>query len=54
MVAVGLGLMFGYWLLVGFCASLGQAGRWPILWAIWMPHGAFGLLATSLWRRVTR
>ena len=54
MVAVGLGLMFGYWLLVGFCASLGQAGRWPILWAIWMPHGAFGLLATGLWRRVSR
>ncbi|MEW6386125.1 MAG: LPS export ABC transporter permease LptG [Thermodesulfobacteriota bacterium] len=54
MVAVGLGLMFGYWLLVGFCASLGQAGRWPILWAIWMPHGAFGLLAASLLRRVSR
>lgn len=54
MVALGLGLMFGYWVFFGFCASLGQAGRWPLLWAVWLPHLLFGLLGFGLMRRVTR
>jgi lipopolysaccharide export system permease protein len=54
MVAVGLGLMFGYWLFFGFCASFGQAGRWPVFLAVSTPHVIFGGLALLLMRRVTR
>jgi lipopolysaccharide export system permease protein len=53
-VAVGLGLMFLYWLFFGFCVSFGEAGRWPIFWAVTMPHLAFGILALVLMRRVAR
>ncbi len=54
MAAVGLGLMFGYWLFYGFCASFGQAGRWPVLLAVSAPHLMFGGLAVVLLRQVTR
>jgi lipopolysaccharide export system permease protein len=53
-VAVGLAIMFAYWLLLGFSTSLGQAGRWPILWAAWLPHLFFGTAAVLLLRRATR
>jgi lipopolysaccharide export system permease protein len=54
MVAVGLGLMFAYWLFLGFSTSLGQAGRWPIIAAAWLPHLFFGTLAVLLLRQATR
>ncbi len=54
MVASGLGLMFGYWLFFGFCASFGQAGTLPPLLALITPHLAFGALALMLLRQVTR
>jgi lipopolysaccharide export system permease protein len=54
MVAMGLGLMFGYWLFYGFCASFGQAGRWPVFLAVSAPHLVFGGLAATLMRQVTR
>jgi len=54
MVAVGLILMFTYWLVMGFAASLGQAGRWPILWAAWLPHLIYGTMAVMILRRTTR
>jgi lipopolysaccharide export system permease protein len=54
MVAVGLGLMFVYWLFYGFCASFGQAGRWPVFLAVSFPHLAFGGLALALMRQVSR
>ena len=53
-VALGMGLMFAYWLFFGFCASFGQAGRWPALWAVTFPHLVFGGVALWLLRRVTR
>jgi len=53
-VALGLGLMFCYWLLFGLCASMGQAGRWPALLAVTLPHLVFAAGALSLLRRVTR
>jgi lipopolysaccharide export LptBFGC system permease protein LptF len=52
-VALGMGLMFIYWLFFGFSASFGQAGRWPPLWAVTCPHLVFGGLALGLLRRVT-
>jgi lipopolysaccharide export system permease protein len=54
MVAVGLGLMFVYWLFFGFCASFGQAGSIPALLAVIAPHLAFGAVAAGLLRQVTR
>lgn len=54
MVAVGLGLMFGYWLFFGFCTSFGQAGSIPVLLAVIAPHLAFGAMAAMLLRQVTR
>ena len=54
MVAVGLGLMFVYWLFFGFCTSFGQAGSIPALLAVIFPHLAFGLAAFGLLRQVTR
>jgi lipopolysaccharide export system permease protein len=53
-VAVGLGLMFVYWLFFSFSVSLGQAGRWPPLLAVGLPHLAFGALALRLLYRVAR
>jgi len=54
MVTVGLGLMFVYWLIFGLCASLGEAGRWPVFWAVTLPHLGFGGVAIGLLRQVTR
>jgi lipopolysaccharide export system permease protein len=54
MVAVGLGLMFVYWLFFGFCASFGQAGSIPALLAVIGPHLAFGAVAARLLHRVVR
>lgn len=54
MVALGLGVMFAYWLFLGFSTSLGQAGRWPVLWAAWLPHLCFGTLAVLTLRRASR
>lgn len=45
LVALGLSLMFLYWLAAGLGTSLAQAGRLPPLLATWLPHLAFGLLA---------
>jgi len=53
-VAVGLGLMFGYWLLFGLCTSFGEAGRWPLLLAVALPHLGFAALALFMLRRVAR
>jgi lipopolysaccharide export system permease protein len=54
MVAVGLAVMFAYWLFLGFSLSLGQAGRWPVVWAAWLPHLIFGTGAFLLWRQAAR
>lgn len=53
-VALGMGLMFAYWLFFGFCASFGQAGRWPPLVAVTFPHLIFGAGVLALLRHVTR
>jgi lipopolysaccharide export system permease protein len=53
MVAVGLGVLFGYWLFFGFCASFGQAGSIPPLLAVIAPHLAFGTLSGVLLSQVT-
>jgi lipopolysaccharide export system permease protein len=54
MVALGLGVMFAYWLALGFSSSLGQAGRWPVLVAAWLPHLFFGTVAVLTLHKATR
>ncbi len=53
-VALALVLLFGYWLLMGFGTSLAQADRWPVFWAVWLPHGAMVVLAFFLLRQARR
>ncbi len=53
-VALGMGLMFGYWLFFNFGASFGQAGRLPALLAVTIPHVVFGGASLGLLRQVTR
>ncbi len=54
MVAIGFMVMFAYWLCLGFSTSLGQAARWPVLCAAWLPHVCFGAGATILLSNATR
>lgn len=54
MVALGLGVMFAYWLFLGFSTSLGQAGRWSVFWAAWLPHLCFGTVAVLTLCRASR
>jgi len=53
-VALGVGVMFCYWLALGFAASLATAGRWPIVLAVWSPHFLIGLAAACRLRRAAR
>jgi lipopolysaccharide export system permease protein len=54
LAAVGLGMMFLYWLIFGLSVSMGQAGRWPIVLAVWGPHGLAGALSGVLLSRASR
>ena len=53
-VALGTAVMFGYWLLFGFCTSFGRAGHWPVLLADWLPHVGFAAATIYLLRKVSR
>ncbi|MBM4274690.1 MAG: LPS export ABC transporter permease LptG [Deltaproteobacteria bacterium] len=54
MVAMGVALMFVYWLFYGFCLSFGQAGHLPMAVAVILPHLVFGGLAVKMVRRITK
>jgi len=53
-VALGLLVMFVYWLFYGFCLSFGQAERLPLFLAVVLPHFVFGLGSLGLLRQITR
>jgi lipopolysaccharide export system permease protein len=53
-VALGLLVMFAYWLFYGFSLSFAQAEKLPILLAVGLPHLVFGLGSLDLLRRITR
>ena len=42
-IATGIGIVFVYWLVMGFCLSLGEAGGLPVLLAAWLPNCLFVL-----------
>lgn len=54
LVAMGLSLMFLYWLAAGLGASFAQAGRLPLVLTVWFPHVAFMLLGGILLSRARR
>ncbi|MBM4294914.1 MAG: YjgP/YjgQ family permease [Deltaproteobacteria bacterium] len=53
-VAMGVALMFGYWLFYGFCLSFAQAGYLPAVLAVILPHLVFGGLALRAVRHITK
>jgi len=53
-VALGLLLMFIYWLFYGFCLSFAQAEKLPLVLAVILPHLVFGGGSLALLRQITR
>jgi lipopolysaccharide export system permease protein len=53
-VALGVALMFGYWLFYGFCLSFAQAEYLPAPLAVVLPHLVFGGLALWVVRHITK
>ncbi len=54
LVALGMGVMFLYWLTFGLGASFGQAGWVPLSVGIWLPHVLFAAGAGVLFSRAIR
>ena len=53
-VAVGMAIGFGYWVILGLAGSLGQTGAIPAPLAAWVANGVYLLLAVFLflsWHR---
>jgi lipopolysaccharide export system permease protein len=47
-VVIGIGLAFCFWVLQGFCLSLGYAGMMPALVAAWLPNLTYCFAAAAL------
>jgi lipopolysaccharide export system permease protein len=47
-VVTGIGLAFCFWVLHGFCLSLGYAGMLPPLLAAWLPNLTYCFAAAAL------
>lgn len=47
-VALGMTVGFGYWVLLGLATSLGQSGALPAPLAAWAANGVYTLLAAAL------
>ncbi|MFP3869016.1 MAG: LPS export ABC transporter permease LptG [Desulfobacteraceae bacterium] len=46
-IATGIAVVFVYWLSIGFCLSLGEAGHLPIFWAAWLPNILFSIIGLA-------
>jgi lipopolysaccharide export system permease protein len=53
-MAVSLGVILVYYLLLGSAEALAQNGRVPIVAAIWMPNALLGLTGAILFRRAAQ
>lgn len=53
-IALGIGLVFIYWLLYSLFLSLGQVGTLPIVLAAWLANIIFGLAGVVILRRTYR
>ncbi len=53
-ITVGIGIVFFYWLTMGFFSSVGQVGRLPAMLATWLPNIIFGAGGLGLVLKVAR
>lgn len=53
-IALGIGLVFVYWLLFSFCLSLGQIGVLPVVVAAWLANLIFSIMGTVFLLRTSR
>ena len=53
-IAMGIALVFIYWLLYSFFLSLGQVGKMPIVLAAWLANVIFSLAALAVLYKIFR
>jgi lipopolysaccharide export system permease protein len=53
-IALGIGLVFIYWLMYSLFLSLGQVGKMPIVLAAWLANIIFGLTGAVVFQRAFR
>lgn len=53
-IALGIGLVFIYWLLFSFFLSMGQIGKMPVLVSAWLANIIFGLAGVAALRQSYR
>jgi lipopolysaccharide export system permease protein len=53
-IALGIALVFIYWLMYSFFLSLGQVGKMPIVLAAWLANIIFGLVGMAVLHKVFR
>ena len=53
-IALGIALVFIYWLLYSFFLSLGQVGKLPIVLSAWLANIIFGLAGVAVLQRAFR
>ena len=53
-IALGIGLVFIYWLMFSLFLSLGQVGKMPIVLAAWLANLIFGFLGVIIFQKAFR
>jgi len=53
-IAMGIGLVFIYWLMYSFFLSLGQVGKMPVVLSAWLANIIFGLAGVAVLQRAFR
>jgi lipopolysaccharide export system permease protein len=53
-IALGIGVVFIYWLLYSLFLSLGQVGKLPIVLAAWLANIIFGMAAVAILQKASR
>jgi lipopolysaccharide export system permease protein len=53
-IALGIGLVFIYWLMYSLFLSLGQVGKMPIVLAAWLANIIFGLTGVIVFQKTFR
>ena len=53
-IALGIGLVFIYWLMYSLFLSLGQVGKMPIVLAAWLANIIFGLTGVVVFQKAFR
>ena len=53
-IALGIGLVFIYWLMYSLFLSLGQVGKIPMVLAAWLANIIFGLTGVVVFQKAFR